>query len=204
MVEMKKKTILDLLSRNPTCSKEFQREVCKEDRERLENVGSELAKKALKIAREVQRDSYRIQQFTRLTHSSHGILFATISPQFHVEDLVIKWFWKRFPQFVIALESTSKKGVFLLGPEFSDVIFANAKLKDVIRELEEILPVNPLLKEIPEFSEVLWENVYASQYIPSRKNLKLFLKWIPKKYHKWKGLTTEANFGNRRLDEFMD
>jgi len=203
MVEMKKKKILDLLSRNPKCSKEFQEEVCKEDHKRLENVGSELAKKAFKFAREIQRDSYRIQQFTRLTLSPHGILFATISPQFYVEDLVIKWFWKRFPQFVIALESKPKMGVFLLGPEFSDVIFANAKLEDVINDLEKKLPINPLLKEIPEFSEVLWEKVYASQYIPSRKNLKLFLKWIPKRYHKWKGLKIEAYFGNRRLDEFM-
>ena len=65
------------------------------------------------------------------------------------------------------------------------------------------MPVNSLLEDIPEFSIALWEKYYASQYIPSRKNLKQFLKYLPRKYLKWKGLETEAQFGNRKLDDYI-
>lgn len=203
MVEMKKKDILDLLRRNQKCSKEFIEQVSKEDPSYLENITSDIAKKADKLARDVSREAYKVRAFTRLNLSRHGILFATIEPQYHVEDLVVKWFWKRFPQFVIALESKPKRGVFLFGPGFTDVIFTKAPLKEVIEDLESRLPIKPLLGEVAEFSETIWQLYYASQYVPSRKNLKLFLKFLPRKYQKWKGLVTEASFGTRRLDEFF-
>ena len=200
---MKDKDILDRLRRNPKCPLEFIEQVIKEDPVHLENLTSDIAKKADKLARDVSREAYKIRAFTRFNLSHHGILFATIEPQYHVEDLVVKWFWKRFPQFVIALESNPKRGVFLFGPGFTDVIFTKATLKEVIEDLESRLPIKPLLEEVAEFSETIWQRYYASQYVPSRKNLKLFLKFLPRKYQKWKGLVTEASFGNRRLDEFF-
>jgi len=202
MVEMKYKDILDRLRRNPKCPLEFIEQVIKEDPAHLENLTSDIAIKADKLARDVSREAYKIRAFTRFNLSRHGILFATIEPQYHVEDLVVKWFWRRFPQFVIALESKPKRGVFLFGPVFTDVIFTKAPLIEVIEDLEQRLPIKPVLEEVTEFSEKIWQRYYASQYIPSRKNLKLFLKFLPRKYQKWKGLVTEARFGTRSLDEF--
>jgi probable DNA metabolism protein len=202
MVEMKKGELIRLLKRNPNCNQSFIHEVSNEDPLVLENLGSNVAKKASKLAGDVSREVYRIQAFTRFKLSKHGILFSKIDPQFQIEDLAIKRFWNRFPQFVIVLESKPKRGIFLYGPDFTDVIFTKSNMKDVISELELKIPINPLLEDIPEFSDVLWERYYASQYIPSRKNLKQFLKYLPRKYHKWKGLETEAQFGTRKLDEF--
>ncbi|MFQ6124491.1 MAG: DUF4130 domain-containing protein [Candidatus Heimdallarchaeota archaeon] len=182
---------------------EFIEQVSREDPEFFENLATDIAKKAEKLAKDVSREAYKVRAFTRLNLSRHGILFAAIEPKYHVEDLVVKWFWKRFPQFVIALESKLKRGVFLFGPGFSDVIFTKAPLKEVIEDLESRLPIKPLLEEVAEFSERIWQKYYAFQYVPSRKNLKLFLKFLPRKYQKWKGLVTEASFGNRRLDEFF-
>ncbi|MFX0198961.1 MAG: DUF4130 domain-containing protein, partial [Candidatus Hodarchaeota archaeon] len=102
---MKKKDILDRLRRSQKCSKEFIEQVSQENPEYLENITSDIAKIANKLARDVSREAYKVRAFTRLNLSRHGILFATIEPLYHVEDLVVKWFWKRFPQFVIALES---------------------------------------------------------------------------------------------------
>ena len=203
MVEMKNKKILDLLRRNPECSREFLKTVIKENPKILETGTSKIAKKAAKLAKDVRREVHRLKTLTRMDLSPHGILFATIEPRFHVEDLVVRWFWNRFPQFVIVLESKPKRRVFLFGPDFPDLIFTKTNIKDVISDLEQRLPVNPLLEKVAGFTEALWQRYYASQYIPSRKNLKRFFKWLPRKYQKWKGWETEASFGNRHLDEFM-
>ncbi len=64
--------------------------------------------------------------------------------------------------------------------------------------------VELVLEDITKFSVELWDKYYASQYIPSRKNFKLFVNRLPRKYLKWSGLSTEARFGNRCLDEFVN
>ena len=201
---MKKQDILDLLQRNPKCSSKFLEQVTQEDPKQFDTISSKIVQKAVKQARKVLREFWRLRALTRLDLSDHGILFGEINPEYQIEDLIVKWFGERFPLFIIALESKPRHGVFLYNPEIPHIIFSKIPLNKVITDLEQHLPKNPLLKDIAKFSEELWDRYYASQYIPSRKNFKLFVNRLPRKYLKWSGLSTEARFGNRCLDEFVN
>ncbi len=201
---MKKNDILDLLQRNPKCSRKFLEQVTREDPKHFDTISSKVAQNAVKQAKKVLREFWRLRALTRLDLSEHGILFGEINPEYQIEDLIVKWFGERFPLFIIALESKPRHGVFLFNPELPHIIFSKTHLKDVITDIEQYLPKNPLLKDIVKFSEELWDRYYASQYIPTRKNLKLFVNRLPRKYLKWSSLATEARFGNRCLDEYIN
>lgn len=191
--------MLFYLRRNVDCTKELLDYVENEDDVALETISTDLARKALKLAREVGGDLHRGKSFTRLKVSKKGILYGELKIKHEVEDLLARFFVRRFPNFIVVLESW--RGCYIYGRGFGKVEFSDEELKSVVEDLEKTTNINYNFEEVD--TKKLWDEFYNSQYIPSRKNLKLFSSRVPKKFKTWETENLEKNLGCKRLDEVL-
>jgi len=109
----------------------------------------------------------------------------------------------RFPGFVIVIGS--EKGCFIGSKQYGDVMFIGTSLQNVLEKLEETFPVVPSLIGMEEFNEDIWNEFYRSQNIKERKNLGLFLRNMPKRFHDQPGLAPESYIIKRshKLTDFF-
>ncbi|MFX0123251.1 MAG: DUF4130 domain-containing protein [Candidatus Hodarchaeota archaeon] len=196
---VKKKEVLDSLSRHKDITPEFLRQIEEIPKEILENVGTDLAKKAVAMSQKVDKDLHSHKAFLRLSVSPHGILYAKSDEmKHHNEETLIRFFQSRFPTFTILFES--KRGIFSINQENS-VIYTNESLDKVLQELEEELPVDPLLINLNEKNyRELWESFAQSQIIKGRGSSKQLIKLSKK----WKRTVAEDRSTIKQLDEFFN
>jgi hypothetical protein len=194
-----KKQVLKSLSRHKDITTDFLNEVNAIPKEILENLGNDLAKKAISMSREVDGDLYNHKAFLRLYVSPHGILYAKLDKMKHYnEKLLLKFFKKRFPTFNILIES--KRGIFRTDRSLS-AQSENLSLEEALKELENKLPIDPLLINLKEGNyQELWESFARSQIINERKDSKAIINLS----NKWKTRVTIERPNIKKLDDFFD
>jgi len=176
------------------------------------------------MARAVSNEIHYNKMFTRLKIEENKILTGYIQPVHSVEDLILEFFYNRFPKYAIILFSGKKNKTYMISPkQISDDLKklkiikysiekdylignSNLKLKKVLSIISPILAkynsINPLLdKELD--SKELFESFYESQFIKSRENLRLFNHNMPKKYQEKKDMEIERIFRTKTLDKFI-
>ena len=176
------------------------------------------------MARAVSNEIHYNKMFTRLKIEENKILTGYIQPVHSVEDLILEFFYNRFPKYTIILFSVKKNKTYMISPkQISDDLKklkiikysiekdylignSNLKLKKVLSIISPILAkynsINPLLdKELD--SKELFESFYESQFIKSRENLRLFNHNMPKKYQEKKDMEIERIFRTKTLDKFI-
>ncbi|MFW9991125.1 MAG: DUF4130 domain-containing protein [Candidatus Odinarchaeota archaeon] len=162
-----KKNVLASLARHVDVTENFLLEINNIPAKILENVGNDLAKKAVKMAREVDDELHGHKAFLRLSVSSHGILHAKIDVKHDIEERIIEYYVDRFPTFTVLLESM--RGVFA-GQYGQPVVVARVSLAEALAEWENKLPVDPLLEMVDEGDyQQLWESFAKSQVIKGKK-----------------------------------
>lgn len=164
------------------------------------------ARKLHNLHRQVGCEIHRLESFTRLKASKHGILFSEVEAEHNTEEFVARFFCKRFPSFVIVISSA--RGCFIARFERNRLVVEHdlSSLRDIIKALERDLPVDDIMSYVSDIDdEKAWDIYYDSQFLRSRENKRYFLKSIPKKLHSHAGLKKEnkAYSGCRCLDEFL-
>lgn len=137
------------------------------------------ARKLYDLDRQVRCSLHRDIGFTRLKVNKHSILYAQIQPQHNTESLIAENFMKRFPLFVIVIAS---KRITAIASKTSGLIETKMPLNETLKELEKLLPVDPILENIEDFDDNIWTEFYSTQNIEQRRNLKLLYKVMPKKF----------------------
>ena len=232
MFNMRKSKVCFMLPRN--------REFCikspnekKTILKKLEEMPSEIlecnltqdAKKYYRMARSVSRELHYHKMFTRLKIEKNSILTGIIQPEHKIEDLILKFFYHRFPKFTIVLKSIKKKRVYFIGPiELQEKLKRKEEIafkleKDILlgktqlnlaSVISIILPHsrgNELFGGILDTSldlNRLFKEFYNSQNINSRGNYRLFIQNMPLKYQKKKDMVVEKQFHTKTLDRFLD
>ncbi|WP_350344487.1 DUF4130 domain-containing protein [Proteinivorax tanatarense] len=115
-------------------------------------------------------------RFTPVNHKLAGVALL----EHNTADLILYRFRKRYPKEHLVL---------LVG---SDTVELNSVDEIIIGKADNYIP---FIKN-DDFTSV-WKKYYESQYIPSRKNLKLLQHHIPKKYWNW---LTEGDFIKSKLN----
>jgi len=141
--------------------------------------------KISQVARMVNREKHRMEVFVRFQHTKDGIYFATVSPDFNVLPLITNHFKDRYADQKWLIFDTSRTyGIYynLLSVEI--ITFQNME-----KLSSQILKKNmaPLERDFQK----LWQIYYQNVNIKSRKNKKLHLQHLPKRY--WKYLTEKEN-----------
>lgn len=135
------------------------------------------------LDRQICREAEHMKQFVRFQKTADNIFYAAVDPKFNVIPLIVPHFETRFAdQQWLIFDSRRKYGFYYNCKETvminltSDSIDPhNGKLKEDIMAGEELL------------FQKLWKEYFRSTCIEERRNEKLQMQHMPKRY--WKYLT---------------
>ena len=145
------------------------------------NYGNEYVLAISKIARSVEREKHRMEAFIRFQLIADGIFYCGIDPDFNVLPLIVNHFKNRYAdQQWIIYDLKRHYGLFYNLYTVEEII-----LDGNTSHLKQ--PKSEQLNDKEELYASLWKNYFKSTNIESRKNTKLHVQHVPKRY--WKYLT---------------
>jgi len=146
-----------------------------------EDYGNRFVLKLSEIVQMVRRERHRMEAFIRFQKLSDGIFYAAVEPDFNVLPLLIKHFKNRYAdQQWIIYDLKRKYGIYydLQKVDYMELDFSNSNQSDRTTEI---------FCEDEGVYQHLWKNYFNSVNIPARKNMKLHLRHVPRRY--WRHLT---------------
>ncbi|MHA1148627.1 MAG: DUF4130 domain-containing protein [Promethearchaeota archaeon] len=201
-----KKEILQYIHRHCQFTPNLIKEIDKLPDVVLRNMGTPLARKIIKMVKEISLETYRAIQFTRTEMNNKGILFGIVLLKHKVIDNVLRYFHKRWPQCIICLynEHTQKTGII---NEKGNIKEVKLPLKCIVEKLSKERPIIPYFEDIQITGEEIFETLYESQNIKERENPKYFKSMIPNYCYKLPGMRNgiEKRYinKNKKLDDFF-
>ena len=131
------------------------------------------------IDKQIGREVHRMHAFVRFQSTKSGIWTALIEPDFNVMPLIGDHFEKRYAdQKWLIYDIKRRYGLFYDLIKTEVVEFTESPIKG-----KRSMPAILLDEEELQFSN-LWQTYFKSVNIPERKNIKLHLQHVPKRY--WK------------------
>jgi probable DNA metabolism protein len=132
----------------------------------------------------VNREKHRMKAFIRFQETADGIFYASIEPDYNVLPLIVSFFKNRYAdQKWIIYDLNRKYGLFYDLEKTVEITF------DFVSEVQKssIQLPSDSLSDKEELYALLWNYYFKSTNIPARKNMKLHIRHVPKRY--WKYLT---------------
>jgi len=132
------------------------------------------------IVRKVRREKHRMEAFIRFQKLKDGTFYATVDPDFNVLPLIIRHFKNRYAdQRWIIYDTRRAYGLYydLHDVEYVTFDFNNGGATGIVSQYDNDEGIYQLL----------WKDYFRSINITERKNTKLHLRHVPKRY--WKNLT---------------
>ena len=132
------------------------------------------------IQKQVHREKHRMEAFVRFQKTADGLYYATISPDFNVLPLIIPHFEKRYADQRWAIYDTRRRyGVYY---DLQSAQFIQLESQGPKRE--GVLAPDQLDEEELSYQQ-LWQVYFDHVNIPERKNPRLHLRHIPRRYWKY-------------------
>lgn len=148
------------------------------------NYGNSHVLALAKYAKSVEREKHRMEAFIRFKETKNGVFYCGIDPDFNVLPLIATHFKDRYAdQHWLIYDLNRKYGLYYNLEEVEEV---HMDFNTVSSSPSSI--IDP--KE--ELYSVLWKDYFKSTTIVSRKNTKLHVKHVPKRY--WKYLTEKQGY----------
>lgn len=146
-----------------------------------EDYGNRFVMRVSELVRMMRREKHRMEAFVRFQKLSDGSFYAAVEPDFNVLPLLVKHFRSRYAdQRWIIYDLKRNYGIYydLHNTEYITLDFA-----------ENNKPGQAMAAfcEDEGIYQHLWKNYFNSVNIKSRKNTKLHIRHIPKRY--WRHLT---------------
>lgn len=134
-----------------------------------------------KYAKSVEREKHRMEAFIRFQQTADGIYYCGIHPDFNVLPLIVKHFKDRYAdQKWIIYDLKRHYGMFYDLQTVEEITLGEERQKL-------LKPVGDQLDQKEELYADLWKDYFKSTNIESRKNTKLHVQHVPKRY--WRYLT---------------
>jgi len=145
-----------------------------------EDYGNKYVMRVSEIVRLVRREKHRMEAFVRFQKLEDGLFYASVEPDINVLPLLIKHFKNRYAdQQWIIYDLRRKYGLHY---NMHDVQY-------ITLNFSEVKPANVVSAYTADEAlyQNLWKNYFKSTNIPARKNTKLHLMHMPRRY--WQHLT---------------
>jgi probable DNA metabolism protein len=134
-----------------------------------------------KTGQQVSRERHRMEAFIRFEKTKDNIFYAGIDPDFNVLPLLIQHFKRRYAdQEWIIYDKRRKYGIY----------YDKNDVKEIALEMQADASYEAgdnTYAEDEKLYQLLWQTYFKNTYISSRRNMKLHLRHVPKRY--WKYLT---------------
>jgi probable DNA metabolism protein len=142
------------------------------------NYGNQHVLAIAKYAKSVEREKHRMEAFIRFKETKDGIFYCGIDPDFNVLPLIVKHFKDRYAdQRWMIYDLNRKYGLYYNLTNVEEISMNFNKLETAASVVD---PKETLYAS-------LWKDYFKSTNIVSRKNTKLHVQHVPKRY--WKYLT---------------
>lgn len=145
----------------------------------LENYADADIMKISKVCKSVDRESHRMTAFVRFEKMQDNIFFSKIDPDFNVLPLIRKHFSDRYQDQKWMIYDVRRNYGIFYDLENSDFFYPDEKL--------DIKNYNEKFHEEEKNYQTLWQRYFTKTNILERKNTKLHVQHVPKRY--WKYLT---------------
>lgn len=154
-----------------------------QDKGILSNYGHPDILRLKQINKMVGREKHRMEAFVRFQLTKDEIYYSVIEPDFNVLPLILSHFENCYAdQRWLIYDKKRKYGLYydLQTTEYIELTLS----ADITKPNENIL------NESETLYQTLWKDYFQSTNIKSRKNIKLHLQHVPKRY--WKYLTEKT------------
>lgn len=146
----------------------------------LQNYGDEKVLYFAQTLKKVSRERHRMKAFIRFQKSNDGMFCAIIDPDFNVLPLISDFFRKRYADQRWLIYDVKRSYGLLYDINY----VSEVQLTPVEKRS---LPVNNIIEldEEEAHFQRLWQQYYKSTNIEARRNMKLHLQYVPKRYWKY-------------------
>ncbi|MBB6612329.1 TIGR03915 family putative DNA repair protein [Pontibacter sp. Tf4] len=131
-------------------------------------------------AKQVHREKHRMEAFVRFQKTTDGLYYAHIEPDFNVLPLILSHFTKRYADQRWAIYDIRRRYGAYYDLHTTQFITLDAAPRKGIG----VLPESAVMEEEHSYKQ-LWQVYFDHVNIPERKNPKLHLRHIPKRYWKY-------------------
>ncbi|MBE7175435.1 MAG: TIGR03915 family putative DNA repair protein [Mucilaginibacter polytrichastri] len=146
------------------------------------DFGNPFVLKVDQLDKMIGRERHRMEAFVRFQLIEGDVYYASVEPDFNVLPLLISHFKKRYAdQQWIIYDIRRGYGIHY---NLQKVDFMNLNFLEKYRFGNQVAGA---WKEGEEFYQVLWRDYFKSVNIETRKNTRLHVRHVPKRY--WKYLT---------------
>ena len=146
------------------------------------NFGNAYVMAVSKMERSVSRERHRMKAFIRFQQTADGIYYCPVEPDFNVLPLIAKFFRERYAdQRWIIYDVKRKYGLYYDLQTVQEITYEFVANVDT-RKVQ--LP-SELIDEKEQLVSLLWKDYFNSTNIPARKNMKLHIQHVPKRYWKY-------------------
>lgn len=150
------------------------------------DFGNPIILKTAQIAKMVSREKHRMEAFVRFKRTKDNIYFAHIEPDFNVLPLILKHFESRYAdQKWMIYDLRRTYGIWYNLHQTAYVTF------DPSHDIASKASTADLYDNSEREFQMLWQQYFKSTNIPSRKNTRLHIQHVPKRY--WKYLTEKSS-----------
>jgi probable DNA metabolism protein len=151
-----------------------------------QNIESDFGNAAVlyiaQTARKVGREKHRFEAFVRFESIGESFFYAPIDPDYNVLPLIVPHFKRRYAdQHWIIYDTKRKYGVHY----DKNTEQVTEAIIDFKIDKEDLSPNAILFDPDEKLYQGLWKNYFKSVNIPIRKNTKLHLQHVPKRYWKY-------------------
>ena len=147
----------------------------------LENYGDEQVLYYHQTLTKVNREKHRMKAFIRFQKSNDGMYYCMVEPDFNVLPLIINFFRKRYAdQHWLIYDVKRKYGLFYNQIHVEEVQLSPKESQALSTQTQSID-----FDEKEEHFQTLWKQYFKSTNIEARKNMKLHLQHVPRRYWKY-------------------
>ena len=133
------------------------------------------------ISRKVSFEIHRFQGFVRFQETSDGLFFAAIEPDHDIVSLLAPHFARRYgAQSWVIYDRRRDKGMFWKKPELHEITLTDKQFNTITGDI-----LQHVRSEDEDLYRSLWKAYYKAINIPERKNIRLMLRLLPRRYWKY-------------------
>lgn len=147
----------------------------------LQNFADADIMEIAKITKSMGREIHRLHAFVRFEKLEDGMFFAKVEPDFNVLPVSIKFFKDRYADQKWMIYDLKRKFGVLYDLKTTEFFYPAKDQLDLLKG-----PENFHHEEEKKYQK-LWQRYFTKTNITERKNMKLHIQHVPKRY--WKYLT---------------
>lgn len=131
-------------------------------------------------SRKVDREKHRMEAFVRFQLTKDQLYYSIIQPDFNVLPLIAKHFKTRYAdQRWLIYDSLRKYGLYYTGENLEEIEM-NFDIDPTNKQ-----SLKALYDEDEELYQQLWQQYFSSVNIAARKNIKLHIQHMPRRYWRY-------------------